>query len=76
MPGTVSGCNVAILGVGGQVKCKVKGTVCWTIEDDQGRAHCDPGHSAVHGPTSSTTFSTALGTGSRALWATINVESP
>jgi hypothetical protein len=39
MPGTVNGCNVAILGVGGRVKCKVKGTVCRTIEDDQGRAH-------------------------------------
>jgi hypothetical protein len=39
MPGMVNGCNSAILGVGGRVKCKIKGTVCWTIEDDQGQAH-------------------------------------
>jgi hypothetical protein len=39
LPGTVTGCNVAILGVGGRVKCNVKGTVSWTIKDDQGRAH-------------------------------------
>jgi hypothetical protein len=39
IPGTVKSCNVRILGVGGRVKCKVKGTVSWTIEDDQGRAH-------------------------------------
>jgi hypothetical protein len=39
MPGTTTRCNVAILGVGGQVKCNVKGTVSWTIEDNQGRAH-------------------------------------
>jgi hypothetical protein len=31
-------CWVSV-GVGGRVKCKVKGTISWTIEDDQGRAH-------------------------------------
>jgi hypothetical protein len=25
--------------VSGQIKCKIKGTVCWTFEDDQGRPH-------------------------------------
>jgi hypothetical protein len=25
--------------VGGTIKCEVKGTVSWTVEDDQGRAH-------------------------------------
>ena len=39
LPGTVEPCNVVIVGVGGRVKCDVKGTVCWTIEDDQGRSH-------------------------------------
>jgi hypothetical protein len=39
LPGTVTKCNVAVIGVGGRVKCSVKGTVSWTIEDDLGRAH-------------------------------------
>jgi hypothetical protein len=39
LPGTVSRCNVAVSGVGGLIKCKTKGTVSWTIEDDQGRSH-------------------------------------
>jgi hypothetical protein len=39
LPGTVTPCNIGILGVGGRVKCKLKGTVSWTIEDDQGRSH-------------------------------------
>jgi hypothetical protein len=39
LPGTVKKCNVAVLGIGGKVKCNVKGTVSWTVEDDQGRAH-------------------------------------
>jgi hypothetical protein len=39
LPGTVRKCNVVVTGVGGKVKCKTKGTVSWTIEDDQGRAH-------------------------------------
>jgi hypothetical protein len=36
LPGTVKRCNVAVLGVGGRVRCKIKGTI---IEDDDGRAH-------------------------------------
>ncbi len=39
LPGTVRKCNVSVLGVGGRVQCNVKGTVSWTIEDDQGRSH-------------------------------------
>jgi hypothetical protein len=39
LPGTVRKCNLAVIGVGGQVKCSIKGTVSWTIEDDLGRAH-------------------------------------
>jgi hypothetical protein len=39
LPGTVKRCNMSILGVGGTIECSVKGTVSWTIEDDQGRAH-------------------------------------
>jgi hypothetical protein len=39
LPGTVKRCNVAVLGVGGGVMCKIKGTVSWKIEDDDGRAH-------------------------------------
>ena len=39
LPGTVEGCNVAVSGVGGLIRCKKKGTVSWTIEDDQGRSH-------------------------------------
>jgi hypothetical protein len=39
VPGTIRKCNVAVSGVGGQIKCTIKGTVCWTIEDDQGRPH-------------------------------------
>jgi hypothetical protein len=37
VPGTIRKCNVAVSGVGGQIKCKIKGTVCWTFEDDQER---------------------------------------
>jgi hypothetical protein len=36
---TVKKCNVAVLGIGGKVKCNVKGTVSWTVKDDQGHAH-------------------------------------
>ncbi len=39
LPGTVRKCNVLVTGVGGIIKCKTKGTVSWTIEDDQGRSH-------------------------------------
>jgi hypothetical protein len=39
LPGTLRKCNVFISGVGGTIKCRVKGTVAWTVEDDQGRAH-------------------------------------
>jgi hypothetical protein len=39
LPGTLKSCNIGIQGVGGRVKCKVKGTVSWTIEDNQGRSH-------------------------------------
>jgi hypothetical protein len=39
LPGTVRKCNVAVLGVGGRVRCSIKGTISWTIEDDLGRAH-------------------------------------
>jgi hypothetical protein len=39
LPGTVRRCNVAVSGVGGLIKCKTKGTVSWTIKDDQGRLH-------------------------------------
>jgi hypothetical protein len=34
VPGTIRKCNVAVSGVGGQIRCKIKGTVCWTFEDD------------------------------------------
>jgi hypothetical protein len=39
LPGTVRSCNVSVSGVGRLIKCKTKGTVSWTIEDDQGRSH-------------------------------------
>jgi hypothetical protein len=39
VPSTIRKCNVAVSGVGGQIKCKAQGTVCWTIEDDQGHPH-------------------------------------
>jgi hypothetical protein len=39
VPGTIQKCNVAVSGLGGQIKCKIKGTVCWTFDDDQGRPH-------------------------------------
>jgi hypothetical protein len=39
LPGTVEGCKVAVSGVGGLIRCKKKGTVSWTIKDDQGRLH-------------------------------------
>jgi hypothetical protein len=38
-PGTSKGCNIGVIGIRGRVKCKVKGMVSWTIEDDQGRYH-------------------------------------
>jgi hypothetical protein len=31
--------NVQVAGVGGTIKCEVKGTISWTVKDDQGRAH-------------------------------------
>jgi hypothetical protein len=37
VPGTIQKCNVAVSGVGGQIRRKIKGTVRWTFEDDQGR---------------------------------------
>jgi hypothetical protein len=39
VPGTIRKCNVTVSGAGGHIKCKIKGTVCWTFEDDQGRPH-------------------------------------
>jgi hypothetical protein len=39
LPGTLRKCNVQVAGVGGTIKCKVKGTVSWTVQDDQGRNH-------------------------------------
>jgi hypothetical protein len=39
LPGTVEGCNVAVLGVGGLIRCKKMGTVSWMIEDYQRRSH-------------------------------------
>jgi hypothetical protein len=39
VPGTIRKCNVAVSGVRGQIKCQIKGTVCWTFEDNQGRPH-------------------------------------
>jgi hypothetical protein len=39
LPGTLRKCNVQVAGVGGTIKCNVKGTVSWTVKDDQGRAH-------------------------------------
>jgi hypothetical protein len=39
VPGTLSKCNVLVSGVGGTIKCELQGTVKWTIQDDQGRAH-------------------------------------
>jgi hypothetical protein len=39
LPGIVRRCNVSVSGVGGLIKCKTKGTVSWTIEDDQGWSH-------------------------------------
>jgi hypothetical protein len=39
LPGTIGRCNVQVAGSGGTMKCEVKGTVSWTVEDDQGREH-------------------------------------
>ena len=39
LPGTIQKCNIAVMGVGGSIKCRIKGTVSWTVEDDQGRPH-------------------------------------
>jgi hypothetical protein len=39
LPGTLRKCNVLVSGVGGTTKCEMKGTVKWTVEDNQGRAH-------------------------------------
>jgi hypothetical protein len=39
LPGTLRKCNVQVAGVGGTIKCDVKGAVSWTVEDGQGRAH-------------------------------------
>jgi hypothetical protein len=39
LPGTLEKCNVLISGVGGTIKCKMRGTVSWMVEDNQGRAH-------------------------------------
>jgi hypothetical protein len=38
VPGTVKPCNVSVIGVGGRVKCKIKGKVSWTIKGDLGSA--------------------------------------
>jgi hypothetical protein len=38
-PGTIKPCNIAVMGISGAVKCTMKGTVSWTLEDDQGLAH-------------------------------------
>jgi hypothetical protein len=37
--GTLRKCNVRVAKVGGAIQCNVKGTVSWTVEDDQGRTH-------------------------------------
>jgi hypothetical protein len=39
LPGRLRKCNVQVAGVDRTIKCKVKGTVSWTVQDDQGRNH-------------------------------------
>jgi hypothetical protein len=38
-PGTIKPCNISVAGISGAVRCRLMGTVSWTIEDDQGRSH-------------------------------------
>jgi hypothetical protein len=37
IPGTIKKCNIAVMGIGGKLKCKIKGTASWTA--DQGCSH-------------------------------------
>jgi hypothetical protein len=64
VPGMIRKCNVAVSGVGGQIRCKIKGTVCWTFEDDQGRPHdfLLPNTPMCEGLNPPTTVPTTLGT--------------
>jgi hypothetical protein len=39
LPGTLRKSNVLLSGIGGTIECEMKGTVKWTVGDNQGRAH-------------------------------------
>jgi hypothetical protein len=39
LPGTINKCIVSLSGVSGRIKCKIMGTVSWTIKEDQGQSH-------------------------------------